>query len=86
VISPYFGSNSSITNYEPEIALCEKYGVPFFNFIDYPYIVEQSEYFQDLSHMNHKGAMAFTNMIVTEVLKNMELYSNSYHHNKTEIK
>ena len=74
VISPYFGSNSDIAKYEPAIALCEKYGVPFFNFINYPDIVEQSEYFQDLSHMNHKGAMAYTNMIVTKVLKDKDLY------------
>ena len=85
MISPYFGSNSSITNYEPEIALCEKYGVPFFNFINYPDIVDQSEYFQDLSHLNHKGAVAYTNTIVAKVLRNNKLYSNSYH-NKTEIK
>ena len=68
MISPRFGLNSDSLNYEPEIALCKKYGVPFYNFLNYRIIADNSDYFQDIGHMNDKGAVAYTQMIVKEVL------------------
>lgn len=79
IVSPKFGANSDVSHYNPALDLCEKYDVPFFNFINYPPITSCPNLFQDLTHLNHKGSVTYTNMIVTEVLKNTELYSNSYH-------
>lgn len=67
-ISPRYGLNSRISKYEPALSLCKKRGVPVYNFINYPSIADNAEYFQDGGHMNHKGAEAYTNMLVTKVL------------------
>ncbi len=70
MISPKYGLNSDSLNYEPEIALCKKHGVPFFNFLNYRTIADNPDCFQDIGHMNDKGAVAYTQMIVKEVLNN----------------
>ena len=67
-ISPRYGLNSRTSNYEPAFSLCKKRGVPVYNFINYPSIADNAVYFQDGDHMNHKGAEAYTNMLVTKVL------------------
>ena len=68
MISPRYGINSDVSNYEPAIALSNKYGIPFYNFIDYRTIADNAEYFQDIGHMNDEGAVAYTQMLVKEVL------------------
>lgn len=70
MISPRYGINSDISNYEPAIALSNKYCIPFYNFIDYRTIADNAEYFQDVGHMNDDGAIAYTQMLVKEVLNN----------------
>jgi len=68
MISPHYGLHDELTDYEPEIALCRKYGVPCYNYINYVPIVGNAELFQDNSHMNDDGAVMYTQMIVKEVL------------------
>lgn len=71
MISPRYGINSNVLlNYEPAIALCKKYNIPFCNFIDYKTIADNAEYFQDIGHMNDDGAIAYTQMLVKEMLNN----------------
>ena len=70
MISPRYGINSDVSNYEPAIALSNKYGIPFYNFIDYRTIADNAEYFQDIGHMNDEGAVAYSQMLVKEVLNN----------------
>lgn len=74
MISPKYGLNSDVSIYQPEIALCEKYNMPFCNFVDYPPIANDADYFQDLEHMNDHGAVTYTQMLVKEMLNN-----NIYH-------
>ena len=67
VVSPRYNESSDMLKYQPIIYLCEKYGVPFLNYKDYPPIASDSYYFQDIGHMNHFGAEAFTNVIVEKI-------------------
>ncbi len=68
MISPSLGTNSVTLNYEPEIALCKKHGIPYNDFINYKSIADNPEYFQDIGHMNKDGAIAYTQMLIKEVL------------------
>ena len=70
MISPRYGSDSDASSYNPEISLCEKYGVAYYNFMNYMPIATNADYFQDEGHMNDMGAIAYTNMIVQDVLNN----------------
>lgn len=70
MISPRYNENEDLSKYEPVLLLCQKYNVPFLNFKNYKPIALNPEYFQDIGHMNSKGAEAYTNMLVREVLNN----------------
>lgn len=74
MISPSYGLESDISNYEPEIALCEKYNVPYYSFVNYYPIVRNADCFQDVGHMNNRGAMEYTKMLVKEMLNNIIVY------------
>jgi hypothetical protein len=49
--------------------LCEKYNIPFLNYKDYEPIASNPNYFQDIGHMNHFGAEAYTKMLVDCIKK-----------------
>lgn len=74
MISPRYGVQSSIDNYKPVIELCEKYDVQVCDYINCPNIANNEAYFQDAGHMNHEGAVAYTNLLIKEVLNNKDLY------------
>ena len=70
MISPRYGGKKDASGYYPEISLCEKYGVQYYNFMNYAPISTNPIYFQDEGHMNDLGAVDYTKMIVKEVLNN----------------
>lgn len=70
MISPKYGMYSDSSAYNPEIALCKKYNVPYYNMINDETFASKAVYFQDIGHMNDKGAMAYTQMVVKDVLCN----------------
>ena len=70
-ISPEFGTESDMSDYYPEIDLCLKHNIPCVNSINYEFIAGNPDLFQDLSHLNNKGAEAYTRYIVS-LLKNDE--------------
>ncbi len=73
-ISPRYGiKENDMSIYEPALSLCQKHSVPVYNYICYPSISENPEYFQDEGHMNSKGAEAYTNILVENVLCNIIL-------------
>ena len=76
VASPRYCTENNIGGYEPAIALCEKYGVPFYRFIDYKPISEEIRFFQDAGHMNNEGAITYTQMLCNEVLNKYIKYIN----------
>lgn len=68
MISPKFGIDNDPLSYEPEIALCKKFNVPYYSFINYEKLASNAVCFQDIGHMNNDGAIAYTQMII-ELLK-----------------
>lgn len=68
VISPKYGEISNLSRYEPAISLCNNYGIQCYNFINQRSIADNAEFFQDNEHMNNQGAIAYTQMLVKEVL------------------
>lgn len=68
MISPSVSLSENVSSYEPEITICKKYGVPCYNYLEYQPITDNTDYFQDLSHLNNEGAVAFTQMLIKEVL------------------
>jgi len=74
MISPKYGGKNSLVNYLPEIRLCEKYNVPYYNYMNDVSISNNPNYFQDYGHMNDEGATAYTKLIVKEVI-NKNLYN-----------
>ena len=69
LMSPKYGVDSDSLSYEPEIALCEKYGIPYCNYLNYETIATVPSYFQDIGHMNNDGAVVYTQMLINEVLE-----------------
>ncbi len=70
MVSPRYGGQSSIEKYHPAIELCKKHGVQVCDYINCSDIVNKDFYFQDAGHMNHEGAVVYTNLLVKEVLNN----------------
>lgn len=70
MISPRYGmEKQDMTMYEPGLSLCEKYGVPVYDYINCATISDRPDYFQDEGHMNDKGATAYTTILIHDVLK-----------------
>lgn len=70
IISPRYGGDNDASSYYPEIELCEKYGIAYYNFRNYLPIAANADYFQDGGHMNNEGAIVYTQMVIKEVLNN----------------
>ena len=68
MISPRYGNKEESNIYEPAFSLCMKYGVPVYDYRAFPGIADNYAFFQDEGHMNQSGAVAYTNMLVKEVL------------------
>ena len=68
MISPKYGSDNEASSYEPEISLCDKYNIPYYNYSNNDTIANNASYFQDDVHMNNEGAIAYTKIIINEVL------------------
>ena len=68
MMSPKFGMDTRTVSFEPEITLCERYDIPYYNFLNYEPIADHPYYFQDRDHLNNDGAAAYTQMIVKAVL------------------
>ena len=74
MISPTFGQ-VNIQDYEPAVELCKKYGVPLIDNSAYAGITGNNEFFQDRTHLNNNGALAYTK-IVAHQIRNLITKSN----------
>ena len=72
MVSPRLGVDSDTTIYETEIDLCKKYSVPYYDFLNYGPIVTNTNYFQDIGHMNGEGATIYTNLIISIIRNNID--------------
>ena len=70
IMSPWFNYGNSLVAYEPAFRLCESYSIPVINCINEPTICHNPDLFQDISHLNSRGASVFTKSIIP-VIKEM---------------
>lgn len=68
VLSPRYNHFSSI-RYEPISKLCQKYDIPFLDYYYEKDISTNRDLFRDASHLNDKGARAFTQIMIRDVTK-----------------
>lgn len=69
VISPTYSGELS-TKYESVVELCEKYNIPLINNTGSAFFLNNNKLFQDGTHLNHTGAVAYSQMVVPQI----ELY------------
>jgi hypothetical protein len=67
IISPSVKQVNDVSDYEPMFELCQKYNVPIINNISCESFVGESKYYQDLIHLNHEGAIAYSNYILPQI-------------------
>ena len=70
MISPRYNFGDRIAEYDPAFSLCERKGVPVCDYLNDSNFVVHPELFQDAAHLNHKGAVIYTQLVVKDVLKN----------------
>ncbi len=72
VVSPSWKGGTRLPEaFAPVRALAEKYGAPFYEYINSP-MCDNPDYFEDSSHLNDKGARQFTKEIVSLIKKAYE--------------
>ena len=64
VCSPYYRPKG---NQKRLAAICEQYGIPFFDFSNVPYFNDHPELFYDTQHLNDDGAHVFTAMLFEQL-------------------
>lgn len=63
-VSPVYKVQFYDDYYKPIEELCERYGVPFYDFSIENEISKKRAYFQDRTHMNDSGARLYTNKLI----------------------
>lgn len=58
-----------MTEYEPATQLCNKYGVRVINNVNEPSISPYASLFQDVTHLNDKGAKLYSQLVVNQLKK-----------------
>jgi hypothetical protein len=68
-ISPAYGvlENKFNSEYAPAFELCEKYDVPLMDYSKCSAYTGKNELFQDKTHLNHKGAVLYTQMMTRKI-------------------
>lgn len=72
MMSPWYNYGDNLIEYEPAMQLCEQYKVPIFNSINDSIIASNAEMFQDLSHLNCKGAEMYTSNLIPIIKKHIQ--------------
>lgn len=70
IISPKF-SGGCFEDYEPAFALSKKYDIPIVDNLNNDLFIGDSEMFQDYTHLNHKGAVAYTQYIIPQLRRTL---------------
>lgn len=66
-VSPNYKDPYGEVFYKPIKSLCEEYNVPFLYYSAEPEISCDNTYFQDVTHLNDKGARCFTKRLGNEI-------------------
>ncbi len=65
-VSPYY-KRTSDKDFSPVVELARKYKVPFINHCSDTAFVWHQEYFCDATHLNHRGAAAYSKVVASEL-------------------
>ena len=74
VVSPSLRAAVDRPSYVPLVELCEKYNVPLIDNMEREEFVSEYALFQDLSHFNHEGAVAYSKFVVSEIKPYLQSY------------
>ena len=72
IVSPSLRAAADMPGYAPMIELCEKHDVPLIDNSTREEFVGEYKYFQDLSHLNHEGAVAYSKFVASEIKPYMQ--------------
>lgn len=67
MISPRYHYGDDMSEYEPAIQLCEKYGVRVINNVNESSIAPYASLFQDVTHLNDSGARLYSQLFVRQL-------------------
>lgn len=67
LLPPIYHNNFSMQQYEEGLTLCKKYGIPVINHKYYEGISLNAQYFNDIRHLNDKGARLYTSMLCEDI-------------------
>ena len=66
-ISPSFEKHEDLSDFEPVLELSRKHGVPIIDNSGCAEFVGVEDYFQDYTHLNHQGAVAYSQSVVPQI-------------------
>lgn len=71
IISPVYkgGGNGMSEEYAPIVSLCEKHNLPLINNLSLKQFECDKEYYQDEVHLNHNGAICYSQFVVGQIKK-----------------
>lgn len=67
VLPPIYNDNSSMFQYENGLDLCDRYSIPVINHIKCEGITQNAQYFNDIAHLNDKGAKLYSSMLCGDI-------------------
>lgn len=67
IVSPSYKYHGGIADYEPAIELSRRYDIPMLNYDSCEQFIGKDEYFQDNTHLNNSGALAYTKYIIPQI-------------------
>lgn len=67
VVSPKLGMNNSLLQYQPEMDICSRLNVPFYNFLNLEGVSNTANFFQDKGHLNDEGAKNYTELLLSTI-------------------
>ena len=68
MISPQpYPNDEELASFEPAIRLCQKYDIPFIDNRKMDIFAGNKSCFQDFTHLNHTGAIAYTQQIIPTI-------------------
>lgn len=71
-ISPkYYQSGKKESSITIAKQIANKYNVPFFDFTNDKTYIGRNDYFNDSYHLNHKGAVIYSNVVCSEIQKTL---------------
>ena len=76
-ISPTYTGAIDKTLYSVAFDLCNEYDIPIIDNSECELFVGKTEFFQDFTHLNHKGALCYTQYVIPQIKKYIKKQGNN---------